>query len=45
MDSVDLVVNAETSFHPKRPANNGVKGEVGSIVATFDHGSLSELAT
>ena len=34
-DSVDLVVKAETSYHPKRPANNGVKGEVGSIVATF----------
>ena len=29
--SVDLVVKAETSSHPKRPANNGVKGEVGSI--------------
>ena len=29
--SVDLVLNAETSSHPKRPANNGVKGEVGSI--------------
>ena len=29
--SVDLVVQAETSSHPKRPANNGVKGEVGSI--------------
>ena len=29
--SVDLVVKAETSYHPKRPANNGVKGEVGSI--------------
>ena len=35
MDSVDLVMKAETSCHPKRPANNGVKGEVGSIVATF----------
>ena len=30
--SVDLVVKAETSYHPKRPANNGVKGEVGSII-------------
>ena len=30
-DSVDLVVKAETSSHPKRPANNGVKGEVGAI--------------
>ena len=29
--SVDLVVKAKTSSHPKRPANNGVKGEVGSI--------------
>ena len=29
--SVDLVVKAETSSHPKRPANNGVKGEFGSI--------------
>ena len=29
--SVDSVVKAETSSHPKRPANNGVKGEVGSI--------------
>ena len=29
--SVDLVLKAETSYHPKRPANNGVKGEVGSI--------------
>ena len=34
-DSGDLVVKAETSYHPKRPENNGVKGEVGSIVATF----------
>ena len=33
--SADLVVKAETSYHPKRPANNGVKGEVGSIVAIF----------
>ena len=31
MGSVDLVLNAETSSHPKRPANHGVKGEVGSI--------------
>ena len=30
-DSVDLVLNAETSYHPKRPANNGEKGEIGSI--------------
>ena len=30
--SVDLVVKAETSHHPKRPANNGVKGKVGSII-------------
>ena len=30
--SVDLVVKAETSYHPKRLANNGVKGEVGSII-------------
>ena len=30
-DSVDLVMKAETSYHPKRPANHGVKGEVGSI--------------
>ena len=29
--SVDLVVKAETSSHPKRPANHGVKGEVASI--------------
>ena len=29
--SVDLVVKAETSSHPKGPANHGVKGEVGSI--------------
>ena len=29
--SADLVVKAETSYHPKRPANHGVKGEVGSI--------------
>ena len=29
--SVDLVVQAETSSHPERPAINGVKGEVGSI--------------
>ena len=30
-DSVDLVLNAETSSHPKRLANHGVKDEVGSI--------------
>ena len=29
--SADLVVKAETSYHPKRPANDGVKGEDGSI--------------
>ena len=29
--SVDLVVQAETSSHPERPAINGVKGEVGFI--------------
>ena len=30
-DSVDLVVKAETSYHPKRLAKNGVRGEIGSI--------------
>ena len=29
--SVDLVVTALTKYEPKRPENNGVKGEVGSI--------------
>ena len=29
--SVDLVVTALTSYHPKNSDNNGVKGEVGSI--------------
>ena len=29
--SVDLVVTALTGYNPKRPGNNGVNGEVGSI--------------